>query len=131
MTVLKYPKSWLAVRFKLIDTSSGKTHLSILSGETSLGRLGGGVLLLDISVKMEIIDFLQLKIKQKLCENTILTPKTMCDGYLLCSTFIAICRNVVCSMFWTRPICPGYGDRDNNQRIILELDLSQGGGRGP
>ena len=44
----------------------GKTHLSILSRETSLGRLGGGagVLLLDVSDKMEIIDFLQPIIKQ-------------------------------------------------------------------
>ena len=42
----------------------GKTHLSILSGETSLGCLRVGVLLLDVSVKMEIIDFPQQRIKQ-------------------------------------------------------------------
>ena len=54
----------------------GKTHLSILPGETSLqlGRLGLGVLLLDVSIKMEIIDFPLPKIKQKLPEN-IITPK--------------------------------------------------------
>ena len=37
--------------------------------------MGVGVLLLDLSVKMEIIDFLQPKIKEKLCENIILTPE--------------------------------------------------------
>ena len=42
----------------------GKTHLSILSGETSLGHSGERVLLLDISVKVEIIDFLLTQIKQ-------------------------------------------------------------------
>ena len=53
----------------------GKTHLSILSGETSLGRLGGvGVLLLDISDKMEIIDILQPRINhhnytRKMCNR--------------------------------------------------------------
>ena len=51
----------------------GKTHLSILSGETSLGRLGVEVLLLDVSVKMEIIGFLQQRIKQKLRESIIIT----------------------------------------------------------
>ena len=51
---------------KLSDKQGlGKTHLSILSGEMSLGRSGGGggrragVLLLDVSDKMEITDFLQ------------------------------------------------------------------------
>ena len=42
----------------------GKTHLSILSGDMSLGRLGGRHLLLDVSDKMEIIDFLHPRIKQ-------------------------------------------------------------------
>ena len=52
---------------------SGETHLSILAGEMSLRHLGmfrggGGVrvLLLDVSLKLEIIDFLQPRIKQKL-----------------------------------------------------------------
>ena len=31
------------------------------------------------------------------------------------------------SMFWPRPICPGHGDQDHNQRISLELDVSRGG----
>ena len=35
---------------------------------------GVGVLLLDVSVKIEIIDFLQPRIKQKLRENIIITP---------------------------------------------------------
>ena len=34
-----------------------------------------GVLLLDVSVKMEIIDFLQPRIRQKLRENIIITPE--------------------------------------------------------
>ena len=33
------------------------------------------------------------------------------------------------SMFWPRPICPGHGDQDHDQRISLELDVSRGGGR--
>ena len=49
----------------------GKTHLSILSVETSLGRRGIRVLLLDVSVKMEIIDFLHPRTEQKLRENII------------------------------------------------------------
>ena len=39
-------------------------------------------------------------------------------------------ENDSCSMFWPRPICPGHGDRDHDQRIILELHISRGGGRG-
>ena len=35
----------------------------------------GKGLLLDVSVKMEIIDFFQPRIKQKLRENIIITPK--------------------------------------------------------
>ena len=52
----------------------GKSHLLILSGEMSLGHWGGGgggglrvaVSLFNVSVKMEIIDFLQRRVKQKL-----------------------------------------------------------------
>ena len=33
------------------------------------------------------------------------------------------------SMFWHRPICPGHGDQDHDQRISLERDVSRGGGR--
>ena len=35
---------------------------------------GMGILLLDVSVEMEIIDFVQPRIKQKLRENIIITP---------------------------------------------------------
>ena len=57
----------------------GKTYLSILSRETSLGSLGwGGGLLLDVSVnKMEIIDFRQPRIKQELPENIIVTTENV------------------------------------------------------
>ena len=41
----------------------------------TFGGGGVGVLLLDVSVKMEIIDFLQPRIKQKLRENIIITPE--------------------------------------------------------
>ena len=37
------------------------------------------------------------------------------------------------NMFWPivpRPICPGHGDQDHDQRISLELDVSRGGGGG-
>ena len=37
--------------------------------------MGVGVLLLNVSVKLEIIDFLQPRIKQKLSENIIITPE--------------------------------------------------------
>ena len=104
ITVVRSPSE-----VETLFTWLGKTHLSILSGETSLGRLGGGVLLLDVSFKMEIIDFLQPKIKENLCENITLTPEKMCTSYLLRSTFIAIRVNVIWSMF-----CPGYSDRDHN-----------------
>ena len=36
---------------------------------------GVRVLLLDVSLKLEIIDFLQPRIKQKLRENIIITPE--------------------------------------------------------
>ena len=32
-------------------------------------------------------------------------------------------------MFWSRPICPGHGDRVHDQSIILEFDVSRGGSR--
>ena len=55
-----------------------------MSGETSLGHLGGGrwigVLLLDVSVKMEIIDFLLPQTKQKLFKNIIITPQKCVKG---------------------------------------------------
>ena len=41
---------------------------------------GVGVLLLDVSVKMEIIDFLQPRIKQKPRENIIITPEKCVIG---------------------------------------------------
>ena len=45
--------------------------------ETSLRHSGGGVgvLLLDVSVKMEILDFLLPRSKQKLLENIIIIPQ--------------------------------------------------------
>ena len=39
-----------------------------------------GVLLLDVSVKIEIIDFLQPRIKEKLLENIIITPESSVIG---------------------------------------------------
>ena len=50
--------------YKKMSPYLGKTHLSILCGETSQGSLGVRVLLFAVSVKMEIIDFLQHRIKQ-------------------------------------------------------------------
>ena len=41
---------------------------------------GVGVLLLDVSVKIEIIDFLLQRIKQKLLKNIIITPQTFPIG---------------------------------------------------
>ena len=39
-----------------------------------------GILLLDVSVKMEITDFLQPIIKQRLQENIIITPEKCVIG---------------------------------------------------
>ena len=49
-------------------------------------------------------------------------------GYEL-SMGIAVRENDSWSMFWPRLICPGHGDRDHDQRIILEFDVSRGGGQ--
>ena len=47
---------------------------------------GGGVggLLLDVSVKLEIMDFLQPRMKQQLRENIIITPEkcAVCIDYV-------------------------------------------------
>ena len=38
------------------------------------------------------------------------------------------CRLGAClGLSWFWPICPGHGDRDYDQGIILELDVSKGG----
>ena len=46
----------------------------------SLGHLGGGGLLLDVAVKMEIMDFLMPWIKQKLFKNIIIIPQKCVIG---------------------------------------------------
>ena len=86
-------------------------------------------MLLDVSVKMKIIDFLQPSIKQKLQENIIITPKKVAIGIdcvLLSSPFV----RMILGLFWPGAICPEYSNRDHNQRITWKLDVSQGGGRG-
>ena len=35
------------------------------------------------------------------------------------------------SMSLLRPTCHADGDRDHDQKVSVELDVSQGGGRGP
>ena len=44
-------------------------------------------MLLDVSVKMEIIDFLQPRIKQELPENIIITPKKCVKGIMFILDF--------------------------------------------
>ena len=79
-------------------------------------------MLLDVYVKIEIIDLLQPRLKQKLQENIIITPEK-------CITGIEYAReDDSWSMFWPWPICPGHGDWVHDHRIILELDVSRGRG---
>ena len=85
--------------------------------------------MLDVSVKLEIIDFLQPRIKQKLLENIIITPEK-CVIVIMFNLDPPAHENDSWSMFWPWPIFPGHGDQDHDQRIILELDFSRGGGRG-
>ena len=80
--------------------SQGKTHLSIFSR--------GRVLLVDISIKIEIIDFPQAIIKRKMRNNNRLS-----------STFIAVLESDAWRVFSPRSILPGYGDRDHDQEIIF------------
>ena len=87
----------------------GKTYLSILYGERPwdiLGGRGGGVLLLDVSIKMEIIVFLQPRVKKKLRENIIITPEKCLIGVDYVHSLIAICENDSWSMFGPGPFAP-------------------------
>ena len=76
-------KSWTSSRFKITNYGF-REDSSILFGETSLGHLrhlgGVGVLLLGVSVKLKIIDFLQPRIKQKLQQYIIITPEKCVIG---------------------------------------------------
>ena len=84
----------------------------------SLGHLR--VLLLDVSVEMVNIDFFEPRIKTARKYNY---TQKMCNRYYVYS----LC---LCSMFWPRPICPGHGNWDHDQKIILEFYVSRGRGRG-
>ena len=42
-----------------------------------------------------------------------------------------VCENDAWGIIWLSSCVLGYSDRDLDQRIILELDVSQGRGRGP
>ena len=44
---------------------------------------------------------------------------------------LTICKNDAWGIIWLKPMCPGYSDRDLDQRIILELEVCQERGRGP
>ena len=65
---------------------------------------------------MEIIDFLLPRIKQKKWENIMITLDCVQPS-------LPFQENHPWSMLWPVPICPGYGDRDHDQRIILEVDI--------
>ena len=84
-------------------------------------------MLLDFPVKMEIIDFPQPRIKQKLRENIIITPDKCVIGidYVHpCSRF----ARMILECFGPGPFALDTADRDHDQRIILELNVSRGGG---
>ena len=54
----------------------------------------------------------------------------MCNRYYSCSSLIPAREKDSWSMFWPMPIYPGHGDRYHYQRIILEFEVFQEGGRG-
>ena len=88
-----------------------------------------GVLLLDVSVKTEIIDFLLPRIKQKLCENIITLEKCAIGiNYVQPSSWV---------MRMMRQACYGLGPfaldtviKTMIKESFLEADISQGGCRG-
>ena len=59
-----------------------------------------------------------------------MTPKKGVIGIYYVQHSLQFARMItgVCLGPRARLIRPGYGDRDHNQSIILELDVSQGGG---
>ena len=63
--------------------------------------------------------------------NNVTTPEKYVIGIDYAQPSLPFARMPAWSMSWLRPICPGHSDRDYDQRISLELDVSQGGGRGP
>ena len=74
-------------------------------------------MLLDVSVKMEIIDFLLPIIKQKNVRKYIIITLDCVQPSLLFH------ENNSWSMLWPGPISPGFGDREHDQRTILEVDV--------
>ena len=64
---------------------------------------GGGGLLLDVSVKMEIIDFLQPRIKQKLRENSIITPEKCVIGVDYVHLWSPFARAILVGCFAASP----------------------------
>ena len=61
----------LKVPYRALTEPLGRTDVSILSGKTSLGRLERQALLVVVSVKIGIIDFLQTRIKKKLADDDV------------------------------------------------------------
>ena len=90
-----------------------------------------GVLLPDVSVKMEFIDFLQPRIKQNCEKNITTTSEKYVIGIDYAQPSSPFTRMPAWSMSWFWPICPEHGDRDYDQGIILVLDVSYGEGRDP
>ena len=95
----------------------------------SLGCLGGGVLLLDVSVKMEIIDFLQPRIKQKLLKNIIITPEKCVIDIHYVQLSLSFARVMLRAYFGLGPFALDMTIKTTIRGSFLEVDVSEGGGR--
>ena len=96
----------------------GKTHRFCL--DKRLGGGGGGEpvggLLLDVYVRMEIIDFLLPRIKQKMSENVIITLDCVQPS-------LPFHDKIPWIMLLPRPISWIRRSRPRSERIILKVDV--------
>ena len=79
----------------------------------------------DVWIKMEIIDFLQPRIKQKLTENTI-TPEKCVIAIDYVQSSLQCVRMIFGACFGLG-LDPFAQDMVIKTRIVLELDISQDG----
>ena len=87
-------------------------------GETSLRHSGGRALLPDVSVKVEIIDFLLPQIKEKLFKNTIITLHKLLIEIDYIQPLMQFMREKLGACFGPGPFIL-HNDQDHDQRIIF------------
>ena len=87
--------------------------------------------MLDVPVKMEIIDFAQPRIKQKLPENIIITPDKCVIGIDYVHPCSPFARMILRVCFGLGPFTLDTADRDHDQRgSFRNLTFLEEGGRG-